>query len=58
MGCHPTSCSEIEKSNDSNAYIQSLVDLCKENTKKVAAVGEFGLDYDRLHFCPKEVQLK
>ncbi|KAK6642472.1 hypothetical protein RUM43_003974 [Polyplax serrata] len=58
VGCHPTNCNEIGMAEDGNAYLQSLVQLCKENKEKVVALGEFGLDYDRLHFCKKEEQLK
>ncbi|KAF5937837.1 hypothetical protein HYC85_025343 [Camellia sinensis] len=32
--------------------------LCSNNLCKVVAIGECGLDYDRLHFCPPDVQKK
>lgn len=56
VGCHPTRCLELE--DDAQLYIDSMVKLTKDNADKVVAVGEFGLDYDRLHFCPKEAQIK
>ncbi|XP_003738865.1 putative deoxyribonuclease TATDN1 [Galendromus occidentalis] len=54
VGCHPTRCNDFEKDH---AYLDELIELAKSSSK-IVAVGEFGLDYDRTNFCPKETQLK
>lgn len=41
-----------------NDYGQRLCDLISANKDKVAAVGELGLDYDRLNFASKPAQLQ
>ncbi|KAG0062163.1 TatD DNase [Linnemannia elongata] len=61
IGCHPTRCSEFESHPDGpEGYFNALkAYLDNPETKgKVVAIGECGLDYDRLHFCPKETQQK
>ena len=55
VGVHPTRCSEFEE-NGGAAHLGRLRDLAASaaGTGKLVAVGECGLDYDRLNFCPKE----
>lgn len=54
MGCHPTRCLEFAKNED--AYFKQLFNTIETNRDKIVAIGECGLDYDRLKFCPADVQ--
>ncbi|XP_055380064.1 deoxyribonuclease TATDN1 isoform X2 [Condylostylus longicornis] len=56
IGCHPTRCNEFE-SNPEEYFLQ-LCSAIEKNHSKVVAIGECGLDYDRLKFCEKEIQKK
>ncbi|KAJ2825856.1 hypothetical protein IWW50_002657 [Coemansia erecta] len=57
VGCHPTRTSEVDKHRGgADAYFAALRTLIDDNRDVVVAVGECGLDYDRLHFADKDVQ--
>ncbi|CAK9136202.1 unnamed protein product [Ilex paraguariensis] len=60
VGVHPTRCNEFDESGDPEIHLQALLSLAKEGIEKgkVVAIGECGLDYDRLHFCPADIQKK
>ena len=60
-GCHPTRCLEFEQCKEGPAaYLTQLRELVLSSREsgKIVAIGETGLDFDRLVFCPKEVQIK
>ncbi|CAM0139857.1 unnamed protein product [Umbelopsis sp. WA50703] len=61
VGCHPTRCNEFETHKAGpDHYYEELKKLIKDHSlsHKVVAIGECGLDYDRTHFCPIDIQKK
>ncbi|KAL9657087.1 hypothetical protein ABK040_002713 [Willaertia magna] len=57
IGIHPTRCNEFNEENE-NLLKNEFLKIINENRDIIVAIGEIGLDYDRLHFCNKEQQLK
>lgn len=63
VGCHPTRSTDFDKHPDGGpeGYLQALENLISANltgTGRVVALGELGLDYDRTHHAPIDVQKK
>lgn len=56
IGFHPTRCLEARAlDQDLESRLSAFV---QQHSSAVAAIGEIGLDYDRLEFCPANVQLE
>lgn len=61
VGVHPTRCGEFDASEAGpDGYLRQLSQVISRGVAlgKVVAVGECGLDYDRLQFCDKATQQK
>lgn len=62
VGVHPTRCQQVfeQSEKDSDVILQELLEIAKDGMKDntVVAIGELGLDYDRLQFTPMECQRK
>lgn len=58
VGVHPTRAGEFGSDANVAAHIDSLRDVLRDGAGHVVAVGECGLDYDRLQFCEKEEQMR
>jgi TatD DNase family protein len=59
IGVHP--CRALEAENQKipiEEYFQHMLDVYSKYKNKIVAIGECGLDYDRLNYSPKDVQLK
>ncbi|KAJ3275709.1 TatD DNase [Terramyces sp. JEL0728] len=59
-GCHPTHSNEFHEYKEGpEQYYKELQDLIRNDQlhdRRIVAIGECGLDYDRLEFCPKDIQ--
>lgn len=57
VGCHPTRCTEFETNgSDPLCYLEELKNVIRSGASKIVAIGECGLDYDRIQFCQKDIQ--
>eukprot|EP00811_Abedinium_folium_P029291 NODE_4599_length_1871_cov_3.062500.p1 GENE.NODE_4599_length_1871_cov_3.062500~~NODE_4599_length_1871_cov_3.062500.p1 ORF type:complete len:335 (-),score=104.25 NODE_4599_length_1871_cov_3.062500:784-1788(-) len=59
VGVHPTRCGEFDAAaGGAEVHLERLLAAARDGSHHVVAVGELGLDYARLKFCPREAQLR
>ncbi|KAK1443886.1 DNase TatD like protein [Babesia gibsoni] len=60
-GVHPTMCNEFLSNKfkkTAEQYMEALDEAISQNRDRIVAIGELGLDYDRLNWCDMETQKK
>eukprot|EP00667_Euglena_gracilis_P011433 EG_transcript_11680 len=57
-GVHPTRSREIADDRSAESHLEELQSIITTGGDKVVAVGECGLDYDRLNFADRDTQLR
>jgi TatD DNase family protein len=62
VGVHPTRCQHefVDSERKSEELLLELLEIARDGMQDstVVAIGEIGLDYDRLEFCSKDVQIE
>lgn len=59
IGVHPCRAAEAEATKiEIGQYFDNMRTIYSKYKDKIIAIGECGLDYDRLHYSPKDIQLK
>lgn len=61
VGVHPTRCKQVfvdGQTTNADALLNELLEIARDGMRDgtVVAIGEIGLDYDRLEFCPADIQ--
>jgi TatD DNase family protein len=57
LGVHPTSCGQVAKEHDISQYFEKMKELLQSRPENLIAIGECGVDYARLKWSPKRLQL-
>jgi TatD DNase family protein len=59
-GIHPTRSSLFKDADETVVVIEKLTKVIEDGIvdNRIVAIGETGLDYDRLHFCNKDSQIR
>ncbi|KAJ5079385.1 deoxyribonuclease tatdn1-related [Anaeramoeba ignava] len=55
-GVHPSSAHDLKKDGNEEEYLAKMLKLIQESQGLCVAIGEMGLDYDRLWYTTKEEQ--
>lgn len=58
LGVHPTSCAQVAEAHNVDGYFAQMKSILTNRPESLIAIGECGLDYARLQWSPKELQMQ